>query len=322
MQVNIEKTKSAFAKMQSFKWEELRYFLAVAKSRNLSKAAKTLGVNHSTVFRRMATLEKSLGVRLVERMADGYVLTGAGEEMLASLTQIDEEITSLHLRLRGQDHQLTGVIRVTTSDALAQKFLQTYFPGFRKQYPDIHIELITSNSFFNLSKREADVALRPTRNPSEGLVGRKLCIISWALYGSKKYLRRRGRPATPGEMAQYEIISTDESLSHIAAIRWLKSYVPDEAIVLSCSSVTPMFTAATAGLGLCPLPCWMGDVEPSLIQIFPPLRENASELWLLTHRDLRHTARIRVFMDYMGAVISKDRPLFEGTGLEIRAASR
>jgi len=322
MQVNIKKQKSVFAKMQSFKWEDLRYFLAVAKSSNLSKAAKHLGVNHSTVFRRIASLEKSLGVRLFERMTEGYVLTAAGEEMLANIDQIDEQLTSLHLRLRGQDHQLTGSIRVTTSDALAQIFLRSYFSGFHQQYPDIHIDLITSNNFVNLSKREADIALRPTRNPSEGLVGRKLCVISWAVYGSKKYLRKHSRPQTPEELAQHTVISTDESLSHVAAIRWLKRFVPDEAIVINSSSVMPMFTAAVAGVGLCPLPCWMGDSEPQLIQVFPPLRENASELWLLTHRDLRHTARIRAFMDYIGETVSADRALFEGTHRNSRSASR
>ena len=308
--------------MQSFKWEDLRYFLSVAKSSNLSKAARQLGVNHSTVFRRIVALEKSLGVRLFERMSGGYILTGAGEEMLASISQVEEEIISLHLRLRGQDHQLTGAIRVTTSDALSQIFLQSYFPGFNQEYPDIQIELNTSNNFSNLSKREADVALRPTRNPPEGLVGRKLCIISWAIYGSKRYLRKYGRPAAPEELAQHRVISTDESLSQIAAIRWLKQYVPDESLVLSSSSVMPMLTAAIAGIGLSPLPCWMGDTEPKLVQVFPPLRENASELWLLTHRDLRHTARIRVFMDYMAVVIAKDRPLFEGTYREARVAVR
>lgn len=299
--------------MQRLKWEDLRYFLAVARLSNLSRAARHLGVNHSTVFRRIASLEKSLGVRLFERMAEGYILTAPGEEMLASIDKIDEQLTSLHLRLRGQDHQLTGTIRVTTSDALAQSFLRHYFTGFHHKYPDIHIDLITSNNFANLSKREADVALRPTRNPSEGLVGRKLCVISWALYGSKKYLRKYGRPGTPEEMTHHNVISTDESLSQIAAIRWLKHYVSDEAIVLSCSSVMPMFAAAVAGLGLCPLPCWMGDNEPRLVQVFPPLRENASELWLLTHRDLRHSARIRAFMNYIGDVISADRAVFEGT---------
>ena len=308
--------------MQNFKWEDLRYFLAVAKLSNLSRAARHLGVNHSTVFRRIASLEKSLGVRLFERLPEGYILTAPGEEMLASIDQIDEQLTSLHLRLRGQDHQLTGTIRVTTSDALAQIFLQSYYAGFHDKYPDIHIDLITSNNFANLSKREADVALRPTRNPAEGLVGRKLCIIGWAVYSSKKYLRKHGRPTTPEEMAHHDVISTDESLSQIAAIRWLKRYVPDEAIVLNCSSVMPMIASAITGLGLCPLPCWVGDSEPSLVQVFPPLRENASELWLLTHRDLRHTARIRAFMDHVGDTISADRALFEGTPVERRKVAR
>lgn len=299
--------------MQRFKWEDLRYFLAVARTGNLSKAARSLGVNHSTVFRRTASLEKSLGVRLFERLPDGYVLTGAGEQMMAAITQIDEEITTLDLRIRGQDHKLTGTIRVTTSDAIAQILLQSYLPGFRRLYPEIHIELITSNVFFNLSKREADIALRPTRTPPEGLVGRKTCIIAWAVYGSYEYIKKHGKPRTPQELANYEIISTDDNLAHIAAIRWLKRFVSNDACVLRSNSVLPMFTAAVAGLGLSPLPCWMGDSEPALVQIFPPLRENASELWLLTHRDLRNTARIRAFMAFMAKAITKDRALFEGT---------
>jgi DNA-binding transcriptional LysR family regulator len=299
--------------MQRFNWEDLRYFLAVARTGNLSKAARALGVNHSTVFRRTVSLEKSLGVRLFERLPDGYVLTGPGEDMMATIAQIDEDITSLNLRIRGQDHELTGTIRVTTSDAIAQMLLNAYLPGFHKAYPDIHIELITSNVFFNLSKREADIALRPTRNPPEGLVGRKICIIAWAIYGAHDYIKKRGKPHTPQELVKYEMISTDDNLAHIAAIRWLRRYVPNDALILRSSSVVPMFTAAVSGLGLSPLPCWMGDAEPALVQIFPPLRENASELWLLTHRDLRRIARIRAFMDFMAKAITRDRGLFEGT---------
>jgi DNA-binding transcriptional LysR family regulator len=185
MQVNIKKMKIRFAKMQGFKWEDLRYFLAVAQAGNLSAAARSLGVNHATVFRRISSLEKNLGVRLFDRFPDGYVLTAAGEEMVNSVSRIDERITSLSFRISGHDHRLTGTLRVSTTDSLGFILLQPHLYQFHQKYPQIRLELITNNEFFNLTRRHADVAIRPTRSPPEGLVGRKVCVFPWGVYASE-----------------------------------------------------------------------------------------------------------------------------------------
>lgn len=293
------------------KWEDLRYFHAVAQTGNLSKAARTLGVNHSTVFRRITALESSLGVRLFERLPDGYVLTEAGEDMLGSVVQIDEEITSLDLRIRGQDRRLTGTLRVTTTDSLGHTFLQPHLFRFHQEYPEIRIELITDNSFQNLTKRHADVAIRPTNHPPEALVGRKVGTITWAIYGSKDYVSRHGAPQTPEELKQHAIVSTDDSLSHITVNRWMRQYTSEARITFCGTSVMTMFAAARQGFGLSPLPCWLGDADPELIQIFPPIDGITTALWLLTHRDLRHTARVRVFMETMAESIAGDPRLLE-----------
>ncbi len=299
--------------MQSLKWEDLRYFLAVAQTGNLSKAARNLAVNHSTVFRRITSLEHSLSVRLFERLPEGYVLTSAGEEMLASVSQIDDEIASLDLRIRGQDHRLTGVLRVTTTDSLGHFFLQPHLFEFHQQYPDIRIELITDNSFSNITKRQADVAIRPTNTPPEGLVGRKACIIKWAIYGSKAYIKQHGMPESPQELGQHRIISTDDTLANIMVIRWLRQFIPNSAIVFCGNSIMTLYVGARQGFGLAPLPCWMGDNDPELTQVLPPIEEVYTQLWLLTHRDLRHTARVRSFIEAITKSIARDARLHDVT---------
>lgn len=295
--------------MQKFKWEDLRYFFAVARSGNLSGAARSLRVNHSTVFRRINSLEETLGTRLFERLPEGYVLTGPGEEMLNSVSQINDQITAMELRLSGDDHRLTGMLRVTTTDSIGQVLLQPHLYAFHKAYPDIQIELMTDNIFFNLSRREADVAVRPTNSPPEGLVGRKICSIAWAVYGSREYIKCKGKPRNPEDLAQQDIILTDARLSHITAIRWVRHYVPEEAIKFKGGSVVTMFAAAKHGFGLSPLPCWLGDSEPGLIRVLPPLEDNNTDLWLLTLKELRHTARVRVFMEFMADSLARDRSL-------------
>lgn len=297
--------------MHGLKWEDLRYFLAVAQTRNLSRAARSLGVNHSTVFRRITSLEKALGVRLFERQPEGYVLTPSGDQMLFSVSQIDEEISCLDRRIRGHDHRLTGVLRVTTTDSLGQFFLQHHLFEFHRQYPDIHFELITDNSFSNITKRQADVAIRPTNAPPEGLVGRKAGTIKWAIYGTRGYVDQYGKPDDPQDLAGHRIVCTDDSLSNITVMRWLRPYIPDSSVVFCGNSITTLYSAAKQGFGLAPLPCWMAEDDPGLVRVLPPMAEVYTELWLLTHRDLRHTARVRAFMETMAKSIGQDPRLFD-----------
>lgn len=297
--------------MQALKWEDLRYFLAVAQTGSLSKAARTLGVNHSTVFRRIASLESSLSVRLFERQPEGYMLTSAGEQMLASVSHIDEEIASLDLRIRGQDHRLTGTLRVTTTDSLGHSFLQPHLFDFHRQYPDIRLELITDNTFANITKRQADVAIRPTNAPPEGLVGRKACTIKWAIYGSKAYIEHHGMPESLQDLARHRNILTDDTLANITVMRWLRQFVPDSAVAFCGNSIMTLYVAARQGFGLAPLPCWLGDNDPGLTRILPPIDDVYTQLWLLTHRDLRHTARVRTFIETITKSIARDARLHD-----------
>ncbi len=292
-------------------WEDLRFFGAIARAGSLSGAARELKVNHSTVFRRLNALESSLGVRLFDRLQGRYVLTAAGESMGAGVERVHNEIDTLERQMLGQDHQLAGEIRLATTDALAQNYLQPHLLDFHQRYPRVRIELLCSNLFFDLSKREADIALRPTNDPPGHLIGRELARSGWAVYGAPAYLDGRDPPREEADLKAHTLIAGDSSLGAIPANRWLQS-LAGEAIAMQADSFVTQWSAVRAGFGLAVLPCALGDQSPELRRVLGPIRELETGLWLLTHPDLRQTTRIRTFVAWLGAAVIKDRALFSG----------
>lgn len=293
-------------------WDDLRFFLAIARCGSLAGAARALGVNHSTVFRRLNALESASGVRLFERLPTGYVLTEGGEEMLESAAHVSELMDDLNRRLVGRDYRLSGTIRLTTTDTLAESFVHPHLKAFQALHPDVVLEVVTDNLFFDLSRREADVALRPADNPPEHLLGRNLATVAWSVYGSNDYLGERRAPRRKQDLAKHAIICGDDSLAGVPAVRWFRSLVPESAIVYRASSFGVQFAAAKAGCGLAVLPCVLADPAPELKRVLGPIKELNSGLWLLTHSDLRETIRIRAFTAFMTEAIKRDRPRLAG----------
>ncbi|WP_245427016.1 LysR family transcriptional regulator [Mesorhizobium sp. YM1C-6-2] len=289
-------------------WDDLRVFLAVARAGSLSGAARTLGVNHSTVFRRIGAFEEVLTVRLFERQPGGYLLTPAGEELRDGALRVEEEIASLSRKVSGQDLRLSGSVRVTTIDMLAFGLLPRHLAGFRDAYPDIEVELIVGNATLNLSRREADIALRVGNAPAETLVGRRVGRLAFAVYGSASYRARRPE----ADLAQHDWIGYDSE--HEALVRRITRFLPEAKPTLRTNSVASALFAAKAGLGLAPLPCGLADLEPDLTRIAPLPDEFTLDLWLLTHEDLRQTGRIRAFLDFLAEELAKEAPLLEGRG--------
>jgi len=288
-------------------WDDLRIFLAIARAGSLSGAARSLGVNHSTVFRRINAFEENLGVRLFERMGTGYALTVAGEEMRASAERVEGEIERLDRRITGQDLRLEGALIVTTTDTLAQHILMPHVANFREAFPGIRLDLIIDNANVNMSKRQADVAVRPTRDPPETLVGRRISDIAFACYASQEYMQGRS-----SELAELDWVHLDDSLLHLAADKWFRRTLPNARSAMTTNSVLGLQLGCEAGLGAAVLPCFMADLNANLQRLQPPIDEAASILWLLTHEDLRHTARVRAFMDFMADALKTDIDLLEG----------
>ena len=280
-------------------WDDYRYFLAVAGSGSVSAAARRLGQSHSTVLRRLDKLESALGVRLFERFQTGYVLTASGEELQALLAPIGDGMQDIERKLGGQDAALQGTIRVTTTDTLMDVLLPL-LADFRAEYPGIQLQITVNNSFLNLSKRDADVAIRPSNTPPDNLVGRKAGILRTAPYASKAYLEQRPH-------GDYDWIAPDDSLAHLRQARWLREHVPAERYAASVDSLLGMVTAVEAGLGAGMLLCLLADARPGLARLADPDPALDTDVWVLTHPDLRRVQRIRVFtafvFDRLGAAL-------------------
>jgi len=295
--------------MPGIEWDDLRYVLAVAESGSLAGAARRLAVNHTTVLRRVSAFEKRLGLRLFERLPTGYVLTAGGEELIAAAGQIDDAVVSLERKLAGQDLRLSGTVRLTTTDTLMASILPDVLAAFRSAQPGIQIEVALSNLMFNLSKRDADVAIRPVDAPPETLIGRRIAKVAFAVYASPQYLAKHRETE---RLAGHQWVGPDDSLAGTSVARWMRAELPGSEITLRTDSLLALRQAAQAGLGLAALPCYLGDLSAGLACVHRPIAAMETALWILTHKDLRHAARIRAFTEFVAAALARRRPLIEG----------
>ena len=277
-------------------WDHLRFFIAVADAGSLHGAARKLGVNHSTVFRRINRLEADVGARLFERLSDGYALTNAGDDLLVQARQASEHIEMLQLKVLGKDYQPSGTVRLTTPNELVQGFISQYLKSFSDRYPEIDLELLVSDEMFDLSQREADIAVRPTRDPPEYLVGQKLMTARWGYYASKQYLRTRGRPRDVASLEEHVLIGAAGSLKRIAPFSLLESERMIELRMRS-STLSGMSALAAAGCGIALLPD--PRISPSLVRLFDTEPVIESDIWALIHPELKRTERVRLLMKHL-----------------------
>ncbi|MDF3856108.1 LysR family transcriptional regulator [Paracoccus pantotrophus] len=286
-------------------WDDLRLFLAVARAGSLSGAARVLGVTHSTVFRRIGAFEQRMGVRLFDRLPGGYALTTAGEEMRDSVLRIEEEVAALAMKVTGQDQRPSGMIRITATDLLAVGVLPRHIAAFRTQWPGIEIEVVVADTVLDLTRREADVALRLGNPGQETLVGRRVGRLAFAVYVAPgPYAREQGDP-THGDWIGY-------GAAHGPLSRSLARWWPQMRQVYRTNSIIAAHAAAQAGVGLAALPCVVADCDPALVRAASLPEDFMLDLWILTHEDLRHTARVRIFVDFMAAALAADADLLEG----------
>lgn len=296
-------------------WNDLKLVLAISRAETLGGGAKALGINHSTAFRRLNALEEAIGTRLFERLPGGvYLPTTEGERVAAAAERIETEADALSREVYGSDKRLTGTLRVTSSETIAYAVLTTELARFRTAHPGIVVELVVDNRVLNLSRREADVALRVTRPKEPDLFGRKLADVGWTIYAAPELLKEHGAMRDAADVAGRPFIGWGTEASGIVAADWLNERVDQASVVYRASSLINQLIAARAGIGFAALPCYLGDVEPGLKRaIEAPVPELARELWIVTHSDLRKTARIRAFFDIVGDGLAARQDLFRGT---------
>lgn len=281
---------------------DLRLVALIAHTGSLSGAAKRLGVNHATVFRRIAQLEDRVGVRLFERSAGRYHPTPAGDELARAGALMDDTATQALLHVAGQDLRPSGTVRISTTDSVALALLYPALALCRAQYPRITLTVSVDNDTVNLSKRDADIAVRPTSRPPEHLIGKRIAPLHFGIYAAKRYLKA-ARKLTA--LSDHEWIALDDSQSGHRTLRWLEGIKPLADVGLRTNSFGAIRQACVDGLGLALLPCFMAHTAPTLQAVGDPVPACATELWLLTHPDLRDTTRVKVVFQLLHAELEK-----------------
>lgn len=290
-------------------WTDLQFVLAVADRGTLAAAGRALGVSHTTVLRRIAGLEAAFGVRLFDHLPSGYALTATGEEVLASARDLSEGIATLERRLAGRDLRLEGLVRVATLDTLMASLLPPILASFQAAHPGVELEVSGTIAMANLSRHDADVAIRVSSSPPETLVGRRLASVGMGICGDAP-------PAssdwTLAEWSAQRWIAPSDALAETNVARWMRTALPDAHVVLRADSAVAMAKAAEAGVGLAALPWYLA---PAFFGVhwraLPVPLEAPAGLWVLSHRDLRRTPRVRAFTDFVCRELALHRSLIE-----------
>lgn len=293
------------AKVQNgrvFDWNDLKHFLAVARTGSTLAAGRTLGVSQTTAARRVAALEQALGRSLFERRAAGYALTAEGEALLAQAEVVEAATTALADLAASRSREASGTVRLTTDHIFAVTILAPVMRDLHEAHPAIRIELDASSEIRDLAAGAADIALRRCARPEGGgLVGRKLANDGWALYCSRAYAEAHGRPRSRRELPGHALIGGGGEGVWKVYQAWLAENGLEDAIAMRHDSPLGLLSAVRAGSGLAVLPRIVADNDPELLRCLPPAPDKDYGLWLLTHERLRHVPRVRVVLDFLAA---------------------
>jgi DNA-binding transcriptional LysR family regulator len=295
--------KNLHARTGELDWNDLRTVLAVARAGSLAGAARELSLRHSTVFRRIEEAEARIGARLFDRSRSGWSANAQGEAVANAAAEMEAAALAAERAIRGADARLEGVIRIATSEMLAGYLLAPLLQRFLAEHPGIEIEADVSNRAVDLTRREADLALRATPQPPESMVGRQVAEMRYAIYATRSLApARRGPPV----LKDLPWVGFDERIGYTGIAQWFASALPEVRPRLRADSLPAMLKAAAAGVGAVALPIFAGAQEPRLLRITPPIEGPVMGLWLLHHPDVRGNARVRVLMQWLAAAIPEE----------------
>ena len=288
--------------MQHTNWDNLRYVLVLAKSGSIASAARELGVNRTTVLRRIDTFQKDIGCRIFERSKSGYALTVEAEKIIDAANEVESVIFNIQRQIEGRELRLEGELRVTTTDTLMVSKLGPHLVGFHRKYPNISVIVSITNSILDLARRDADVAIRPTKVPDPPLVGNRISDVRFGVFASHDYLREVGEIS----LGEHQWLGFDGGMQSTMPAIWLDSQYPKAKVCFKSDTFLGLKIAAENGMGLALLPHYLGESSPQLQRLPAPTEELTTGLWLLTHPDLVRSARVNAFMDHFIGALTDD----------------
>jgi DNA-binding transcriptional LysR family regulator len=296
-------------------WDDLRHFLAVARTGQIARAARQLGMDATTIGRRIRRLEANLGQTLFEQSRDGQVLTEAGERLRERVEAMEGQAREIELG-EGGGPLLSGSIRVSVSEGFGSWFVARHLPAFAAAHPALTVDLVASSGFLRPSRREADVAIlldRPRKGP---LFTRKLTDYALRLYASRQWLAANGPVRTRADLMHLPLVGYVPDLLYAPELRYLAEVAPGLEPRVRSTSIIAQYRLVAAEGGIAVLPCFIGDTDPALIRVLDEVVVTRS-FWLVTHADTRKSARVAAFVEWLSGVVAAEQGLLSGEGKAI-----
>jgi len=296
------------ADLDDFNWDDLRYFLRAVQTKTLAGAARSMGVEHTTIGRRLTALERALGAPLVLRGPDGLTLTSLGERIAPLVEEVERAVSAT----RAAAHEECSRVRLSVPQALTTLFTKAV-PQFREDHPDVSLEIISNNRAPDLKRGDADVAVLVRTVIDPDLVRRSLGEVGWSLYAADAYLARRPGPIDPNDLSGHEIVALKADSALAPAAKWLAEHAGNAIVVSRSNASAALVAAAVAGAGIALLPCFLADVEPALRRLTPAVLTTHG-VSLVYRREVREAAPVRAVNRFVVDVMRRNGALIRGTG--------
>ncbi len=282
-------------------WNDLRHFLAIAREGSIGAAATSLKVNQSTTQRRLLALEKGLGCVLVERHGTSYRLTSQGQILIASVTNVEAAVDAVQRKVASFDNKDLGTLKVTCLVTVGQRIVKSgLLDAFHARHPGTRVELLMEQRILDLSKGEADIAIRGGKPGSGALVCRKIAEVPWGIYASRAFVAQHGSPAAPSDIKRFPIVALVDELEEVPAVRWMRSHAGQATIAARCANIPSAHLAVKSGAGLAPLPTVYAATDTDLVNLLGALPNLNYPMFLVTHKDIRKRPGVNAFFDFCG----------------------
>jgi DNA-binding transcriptional LysR family regulator len=297
----------------SLDWDDLKVFLHAARGGSLGSAAKRLRVDQSTVSRRIAHLESTLGIALFERLPSGLRVNEAGDRLLCHAERIESAVIAMREDVQCGGSRMAGRVRLATMEGIASLYLASRFSRLRQQHPNLTVELLTSPQTVSVNRREADLFLSFFQPGGQGMVSERIGCFQLGLYGSRDYLGRKGTPESPADLPQHSFVTYIDDLIQLNSVRWLDDVIKNPAVSFHSNSMIAQMNAAAGGLGLVLLPSFAAVGRDDLVPVLHDRLSTAREVWINVHSDLQFVPRIRAVSSFLKSTFRADPMMQAGT---------